>query len=203
MAVTAAQRRRTPVASVAGLPCGRRVPRGSVRWYLLKVPEGGEQGICDRLLRIVPRDVLRDCFVVRREGWRRKGGTWTLQLSVAHEGYVFAVTDDPLALSKALAQLSLPVEVAGADGRAWMPLSKDVQAWYERCMDERHVLRNSVAEIADDVIRVTDGPLLGHEASIRRVDRHHRRCMVSIADANGDFTELMPLVVPVKTVGGG
>lgn len=30
-----------------GLPCGRRVPRGRVRWYLLKVREGSEAATCE------------------------------------------------------------------------------------------------------------------------------------------------------------
>ena len=188
-----------PGMTVAGLPCGRRVPKGQVRWYLLKVREGSEEATCEKLLRLVPRELLRDCFVLKRESWRREAGEWSLRLSVAYGGYVFAVTDDPVALGKELSRLSVFAELAGADGRSWMPLSREAQEWFEQCADERHVLRNSVAEIAGGCVHVTDGPLLGHEASIRKVDRHHRRCMVSVSDGDGGFTELMPIVVPLKS----
>lgn len=199
MALATAQRRRASAASVAGLPCGHRVPKGSLRWYLVRVREGSEQSTCDRLLRLVPRSVLRDCFVLRREGWRRNAGAWHLRISVAYKGYVFAVTDDPVELHKALSRLTLTAEIAGVDGRAWMPLSPDAQAWFERCTDERHILRNSVATITDGELCVTEGPLAGLERDIRTIDRHHRRCMVSVPGSNGGFTELMPLVVPVKS----
>lgn len=184
--------------TIGGLPCGRRVPKGRERWYLLKVRKGAEESTCAQLLRLVPREILRDCFALRRESWRRSGGAWYLGMSVAYGGYLFAVTDDPLALGKALAGLSLPVEPASDGERAWMPLSREVQAWFEQCADARHVLRNSVAEIVGGSVHVTDGPLAGREASIRKVDRHHRRCMVSVADGAAGFTELMPLVVPSK-----
>ena len=197
-AVVAAAGRRTPSTVIGGLPCGRRVPRGQVRWYLIRVREGSEQSTCERLLRLVPRSVMRDCFVLRRESWRKNAGAWHLQVSVAYKGYVFAVTDDPASLYKALSQLSVSAQIAGADGRAWMPLSPDAQAWFERCADERHVLRSSVAVIEDDELHVIEGPLVGCEKSICDVDRHHRRCMVSVPGSNGSFTELMPLVVPVR-----
>ena len=51
MAEMVAERTRSravrPVGTLAGsLPCGRRVPKGRVRWYLLKVREGSEAATC-------------------------------------------------------------------------------------------------------------------------------------------------------------
>lgn len=94
--------------------------------------------------------------------------------------------------------VSVQAELAGADGRSWMPLAPDAQEWFERCMDEGHVLRSSTAVIVDGVLRVVEGPLVGQEQRVRKVDRHRRRCEVSLG-WDGAFTEQMPLDVPFKS----
>ncbi len=203
MAETVAERTRPravrPAGTLAGgLPCGRRVPRGRVRWYLLRVREGAEASTCAKLLRAVPRELLMDCFPLVKERWFKRAGAWSLQRVTAYRGYAFAVTADPAGLAKALSKLSVQAEIAGADGRAWMPLAPDAQEWFERCMDESHVLRSSTAVIVDGVLRVLEGPLVGQEPRIRKVDRHRRRCEVSLG-WDGAFTEQMPLDVPLKS----
>lgn len=106
-----------PAGTLAGgLPCGRRVPKGRVRWYLLKVREGSEASTCAKLLRAVPRDVLIDCFPLRKERWFKRAGVWELQHVTAYRGYAFAVSADPAELSKAISKLSVQAELAGADG---------------------------------------------------------------------------------------
>ena len=79
-----------------------------------------------------------------------------------------------------------------------MPLAPDAQEWFERCMDEGHVLRSSSAVIVDGVLHVQEGPLVGQEQRVRKVDRHRRRCEVSLG-WDGAFTEQMPLDVPFKS----
>lgn len=188
-----------PAGTLAGgLPCGRRVPKGRVRWYLLKVREGSEAATCSKLLRALPRDLLMDCFPLVKERWFKRAGVWELQRVTAYRGYAFAVSADPAELSKALSKLSVQAELAGADGRSWMPLAPDAQEWFERCMDEGHVLRSSTAVIVDGVLRVVEGPLVGQEQRVRKVDRHRRRCEVSLG-WDGAFTEQMSLDVPFKS----
>ena len=110
-----------------------------MRWYLLKVREGSAASTCAKLLRAVPRDVLIDCFPLRKERWFKRAGVWELQHVTAYRGYAFAVSADPAELSKAISKLFVQAELAGADGRALMPLAPDAQEWFERCMDEGHV----------------------------------------------------------------
>ena len=197
MASATASRARGPRMAM-GLPCGRRVPKGRVRWYPLKVREGSEESTCARLLRLVPRDVLMDCFPLVKERWFKRAGAWELQRAVAYRGYAFAVTGDPAGLYKALTKVDAHAEIAGADGRAWMPLAPDVQEWFERCMDEGHMLRSSTAVIVDGVLHVQEGPLVGQEERIGKIDRHRRRCEVAVG-WDGGFTEQMPLDVPFKS----
>ncbi len=199
VASAAAERTRRGARMAMGLPCGRRTPAGRVRWYLLRVPEGREQDSCDRLLRLVPKDLLDDAFVPQKERWIKRGGMWSLGAAPMYRGYAFALSRDAAGLAKALAGLSVPAELAGTEQRAWLPLADEAAAWFAQSMDARHVIRSSTAEIRDGVLRVLEGPLAGQEARISRIDRHRRRCLVSVGDADGGFTESMPIDVPHKS----
>lgn len=177
------------------LPQGRRVPRGRTRWYALTVPEGREESIACDLRKLVPADLLHDVFVIRKEYWVKRGGAWSLNSKIAYAGYLFGQTADPAGLQKALARLTLPAALVGAHGHAWAPLAPEAEAWLKRALDAGHVLRSSTALVEDGKLRIVSGPLRGMEGRLRDVDSHRRRCLVDIADADGGFSELMPLEV--------
>ena len=181
-----------------GLPCGRRVPRGRLRWYLAQVPEGREAATCERLRRIVSAELIDDVFALRKERWFKRGGAWSLQSVPMYVGYLFIATCDVAALDRELSRLSFPVRLVGTDGRAWAPLAEEAREWFAASMDKTHTLRNSVAEIANGELHVQCGPLVGQESRVRKIDRHKRICLVNVCDADGGFVEPMPLDVPVK-----
>lgn len=182
-----------------GLPCGRRSPRGKLRWYLVHVPEGRESSTCEKVRRIMPPDLLEDAFVMYKERWFKRDGAWSLQPVQMYREYFFVATRDAEALDSELSRLTFPARVCGADGHAYVPLDTKVQRWFEDAMDADHVLRNSVAVIVDGELRVQEGPLVGQESRVTKVDRHRRRCMVSVCEAGGGFAEQMPIDVPFKS----
>ena len=183
----------------AGLPPDRPTPRGRERWYLLRVPEGSEAAACKKLSKLIPRELLPECFCPRKERWMKKAGSWSLASEPARAGYAIAVTSDPAALASRLSQSSVPAQLAGSNGNAWTPLSDDARRWLASSMDEERVLRNSTAVISDGVLKVRDGPLAGQEALVKWIDRHRRRCAVKVPDAGSSFTVLMPIEVPCKS----
>ena len=181
-----------------GLPCGRRSPRGRVRWYLVHTEPGREQAICDRVRSIVSPELLRDAFVMRQERWFKRAGTWSIVTAQPFPEYFFVATPDVVALDRELSRLSFPARIAGAAERAYTPMADDAQAWFECALDANHVLRNSVAVIVDGELHVQKGPLVGQESRMSRIDRHRRRCTVRVSDADGGFSTRMPLDVPFK-----
>lgn len=183
----------------AGLPMGRRSPRGRVRWYLLRMPEGREASLCAELKRLLPESVLSDAFVLRKERWMKRGGTWFLEPVNAYRGYAFAISSDAAGLAKATAGLTLPVELVGTGVRSWAPLADEAAAWYAAAMDASHVIRSSTAVIVDGVLHVQSGPLVGQESRISKVDRHRRRCQVLVGEGDTSFTEQAPIDVPFKS----
>lgn len=43
------------------------------------------------------------------------------------------------------------------------------------------------------------GPLVGQEAHVKKIDRHKRWCLVDVGEGDSAFRELLPLDVPSKT----
>ena len=183
----------------AGLPMGRRSPRGRERWYLLRMPEGRESAICEELKLLLPESVLSDAFVLRKERWMKRGGIWFLEPVNMYRGYAFAISSDAAGLAKAISGLTLPVELVGTDVRCWAPLTDEAASWYAAAMDASHVIRSSTAVIADGVLHVQSGPLVGQESRISKVDRHRRRCQVLVGEGGSAFTEQAPIDVPFKS----
>lgn len=184
---------------VAGLPCGRRSPKGRERWYLLHMPEGREATLCAELKKLVPQSLLSDAFVLRRERWMKRGGVWFVEPVGMYPGYAFAVSSDAAGLAKALSRLTLPVELVGTETHSWAPLSDEASVWYASAMDERHVIRSSTAEIVDGALRVQSGPLVGQESRISKIDRHRRCCRVIVGNGGTAFIERVPLDVLFKS----
>lgn len=187
------------VLAGSGLPVGRRSPKGRERWYLMRMPQGQEARLCAELKRLIPSDVLKDAFVLRKERWMKRQGRWFLQPVSMYRGYAFAVSSDAAGLAKAIGRLTLPVELVGSESRTWAPLDDEVAAWYAGAADGRHVIRNSTAVIVDGVLHVQSGPLVGQEPRISKIDRHRRRCTVRVVDGDGGFTEQAPIDVPFKS----
>lgn len=180
------------------LPLGRRSPRGRLRWYLVACPEGHEQDSCDRVRAIVPTDLLEDAFVPRAERWGKFAAGWSVRTVELFKGYFVVATKDATGLSRALERLTFPVRMAGAVGRGYAPIATEAQEFLSSSMDDSHVIRTSEAEIVAGKLRVYEGPLVGQERRVAKVNRHKRLASVRVCGEGDDFSVLLPLGVPVR-----
>ena len=172
---------------------------GRVRWYLVHTPNGKERETCEKVRRIIPHELMQDAFVMQKEFWFKRDGAWSLQTKPMYKEYFFVATRDAALLDKALAQLSFGCRIAGSRERAYASMPDDAQDWYRSVLDDDGVVRNSVARIEDGVLHIEQGPLVGQEARVKKVDRHKRWCLVDVGEGDSAFRELLPLDVPSKT----
>lgn len=184
----------------AGLPMdGAPTTGNDVRWYVASATPGRERSLCSRLLRLVDATLLFDAVALQKERWFKRAGSWSLEKVPVYAGYVFLATPDIDALHASFSQLSFPVHLVGEFGCSYLSLAREVQSWFERCMDSHHVLRNSVGSIVGGHLYVESGPLVGQEPCVRKVDRHRRCCLVDVVESGAAFTVSMPLDVPFKS----
>ncbi|MBR1829640.1 MAG: hypothetical protein IJ781_09060 [Atopobiaceae bacterium] len=193
---TAATRRGT---TVAGMPVGRRTPRGRKRWYLAHTYEGREEKACEKVRKIIPSELLEDAFVMRREQVKKVHGEWVTLTRLMYPEYFVVVTKDVAALDKELRKLTFGVQIARGDTEHFAPMADEACAWYERMMDANHTIRTSTAHIVNGELQIKDGPLMGQESRVTSINRRKCFCTVAVTDGGGGFTEAVPMVVPFKS----
>lgn len=156
----------------------------AVSWYFAHVREGREEAVARRCLRLVDRKVLADCFAPKIVRLLKRSGEWRREQRLLYPGYLLMLTPDVAALRQELGRLSVRAELVGAAQGECAPLAPGTRMLLEGVLDEGHVLQPSTGVIERGQLKVGRGPLVGHEARVRRIDRH--KCLAWLdADAPG------------------
>lgn len=116
---------------------------------------------------------LDDCFVLRRQALRRRGGAWHLCDEVMFPGYIFLVTDDPAGLAEGLGLLTSFAYLLNRDG-APSTLDEREVAFVRDFGGPQHTVALSRGSIEGGRLTVEEGPLKGREHLVAKVDRHKR-----------------------------
>ena len=144
----------------------------SAVWCVLQVAPGHEDAMAARVARVA-RAALDDCFVLRRQALRRRGGAWHLCDEVMFPGYIFLVTDDPAGLAEGLGLLTSFAHLLNRDG-APATLDEREVAFVRDFGGPHHTVALSRGSIVDGRLMVEEGPLKGREHLVAKVDRHKR-----------------------------
>ena len=117
---------------------------------------------------------LVECFSPTYEFRRKQRGEWVLRESALLPGYVIAVTNDPWSLAHAMRAIPAYAKLL-VMGETYVPLSADDRSWIERWTRRgERTIPISLAHKEGERIVVTDGPLVGREGMIVRVNRRRR-----------------------------
>ena len=147
---------------------------GQMSLYVIQVVGGREQRVCDLVIRQLS-GLIADCFVPRREVMRRREGRWSLVRETLFPGYLFVETSRIQQVMGRLAQVPAFTRLLGVSDERVVPLSQDETAWLSALLQPlEKVVGMSTGAIEGNRVVVTDGPLRGHEALIRKIDRHKR-----------------------------
>ena len=144
----------------------------SAVWCVLQVAPGHEDALAARVARVA-RAALDDCFVLRRQALRRRGGAWHLCDEVMFPGYIFLVTDDPAGLAEGLGLLTSFAHLLNCDG-APATLDEREVAFVRDFGGPHHTVALSRGSIVGGLLTVEEGPLKGREHLVTKVDRHKR-----------------------------
>ena len=185
------------------LPLGKCVPCGTVRWYFVHCYEGQELKACADVRKLVPHDLLQDCFVPRKQCLDERSGSQKTTLVPLYKGYFVAATADAPALANKLALLTVPVQLVGKVGSGYAPVAEEAQEFLSAVMDRGHVIRASRAVADNNGVRITSGPLMGQEHRIRTYDSRKLSARVTVCeDVRGgeSFSVTVPMDVQTATV---
>lgn len=141
-------------------------------WYVIQVQTGREPIVCKLIEQACDGGKsLKECFSPRYAYQRKRHGKWVDEEMPLLPGYVIAVADDPWSLLKAMRGIPEFTKILTMD-KMLVPLDKDEKNWIERWTHEGdRTIPMSVAYKEHDRIVITDGPLVGREAMITRINR--------------------------------
>ena len=152
-------------------------------WYVVQVETGREQSACKAIeragrladgLEAGHEPLVREVFSPRYRSRFKLHGEWHDEERQLLPGYVVAVTEEPWKLAQALRGVAGFTRVLKA-GETFAPLKDEDRGWIERWTTQGdRTIPMSFGYKEGDKVVVTDGPLVGHEAMITRVNRRKR-----------------------------
>jgi len=152
-------------------------------YYVIQVKTGKEQQAIEDILKNKPDDASFDVFSPYRKSFRKYKGVMREVVERCFPGYIFVETNDVQRLFKQLYFTPGFQKILGREGDTdnFVPLDKDES----RMIDILYSVNNNrITEISNievkegETIRVLDGPLVGLETQIKKVNLHKRTVAV-------------------------
>lgn len=140
-------------------------------WYVIQVQAGKEARLADLLMRVCTKGELTECFSPKYQTQKKVKGEWVYVEQLLLPGYLIAVTDDVEALQARLRSIPELTRLLTV-GETVVPLHQEERAWIGAFTKEgSRCVPMSMGFIEGEKIVVTQGPLKGHEAQIKEVNR--------------------------------
>lgn len=164
---------------------GEAYPNGGMNvydnWYAVQVRCGREDEIVRACDMIIDNHALVECFIPRCKRMRKIRGQWHNIEEILFRGYVFMISDHIDDLFNELKKIPDLTKLLGNDGKNIYPIYKDEAMFLARFGGSEHVVDISCGYIEGDSICITNGPLMGQEGSIMKIDRHKRVAYVDVS----------------------
>ena len=154
-----------------------------VMYYVIQVKTGKEQKAIEDILKNKPDDPTFDVFAPYRKALRKFKGEMKEVIERCFPGYVFVNTNDAEALFKQLYFTPGFTKLLGreADTNNFVPLDKDESRMIDILYnaEDHHITEISNIEVKEgQTIKVLDGPLVGLQTQIKKVNLHKRTVLV-------------------------
>lgn len=151
-----------------------------MRIYAIQVASGQEAKVEELIQRFVDESMVGEIFVPRFETMRRWKGEWHKRVERLSPGYLFVETYDAEKLALQLRRVPAFTKLLG-NNEAFIPLNDEEVAWLNAFTgNDRRVVEMSEGIVEGSKVIVLRGPLMGHEAEIKRIDRHRRMAELEI-----------------------
>lgn len=150
-------------------------------WYVVQVATGQEQAAVDMIWEVKDdSSVLKECFCPRYKTGEKHGQHWEIVEKTLFPGYIIVVTSQIDKIERDLHQVKAFTRLLGND-KAFVPLSKGEVSWIEAfTQKDNRTVQMSEGYVDDGKLVITAGPLLNHEAVIRKVNHRKKRAYLQV-----------------------
>lgn len=143
---------------------------------------------------IVPPDVCISCFHLTRRMQRKYHGNWQEVTERFLPSYIFVETENFEECYRALRRVPTLTKIVGLKEwqpeingfQGFFPLTEEESAFIEQLRCGQGAAAPGLVDISrieiteGDCIEILDGPLKGLEGSIKKIDLHRRRALVTM-----------------------
>ena len=137
-------------------------------------------------------------FTFTYDRMKRYQGEWHLERSYTFPDYFFIESNNGEQLEKEMNRNELASKIL-ATGGIVTPVDSQEEEVLRHLSDESHHMGMSTGYIAEGKTHVTQGPLVGYESRIRKIDRHKRLARISLPYARGEMELCMGLEITSKS----
>ena len=158
-------------------------------WYVIQTVGGQEEQVRSLMLKLVDPSLVQESFIPRYEVMKRIKGAWVKRAEVLLPGYVFVVTRDPGKLKESLRNVPRFTRLLGNDDMFTPLEDREVAFINAFTQPGKRTVELSTGVIEGDEVVILNGPLMGHQGSIVKIDRHKRLAWLTI-DVLGESREI-------------
>jgi len=151
-----------------------RTLRSQAKTYVVQVQSGRERRAKLLIQRMLPEGLVDEVFVPTYAKQVKRAGEWREEKFLLVPGYLYLSTVSIDAVVQQLRSVPALTRVLGTEAR-FVPLSEDEIVWLDELTNPgQRTVGISTGVIEGDEVRIVSGPLKGHEALIKRINRHRR-----------------------------
>lgn len=148
-------------------------------WCVMKCLPGKAETIMESCRKKLSGQVLHDVFMFTYERMKRYEGSWHLETHQMFPDYLFLETETPERLSEQLEPYRSFVQIL-EDGNMLLRVRPEEEAFLRSLCGQAHHLGMSRGYIQNGITHICQGPLMGLERRIRKIDRHKRLAKLTV-----------------------
>lgn len=150
------------------------------KWYVIQVRTGSEEKIKQLCEFQISKKYLKECFIPKYTRLKKVNGKWEEVYKTLFSGYLFMISEDIDQLFVSLKEIPDLTKMLGKHGTDIYPLNEDEVVFLKSFGKEEHIVDMSIGYIEGEKIFVTNGPLVGKEGLIKKIDRHKRIAYIEV-----------------------
>lgn len=143
-------------------------------WYAVQVATGREETARDMCRKLLNKESYTDIFIIRFDRAKRYYVAWHKEKKIMFPGYMFIDTDNPSDIYEQLKNVPELTKILGREGKDFISIEPGKEAMFKAMVNEAYEIPVSTGIIEGNRVIVKDGPLVGMEAYIKKIDRHKR-----------------------------
>ena len=142
-------------------------------WYVIWVETGKEHKVRGVLENLVPADTYEKIVIPEKTIQKKVKGQWRKVQSVLFPGYLFVVAEDITEFAAALSEVPEFTKMLKS-GDVISAIHPKEEAVLERLVEKDEMVDMSYGIIENDRVQILEGPLMGMEGFVKKINRHKR-----------------------------